>query len=225
MDEDSRPSPGQPEDEGASSSSGVPTTEPVFRSASLGRGPAYGLTGRLESRQHSRTTTPGTSGRPTPIPLEELSFLRQGQVDAAANMERMQAQQQAFMENVERRQNLANQVLESRLNLLAQQLQAPVSQALHNSTAAAQLASENAGAHAAMQEDLLRVYQAAYQANQAMEANIAAVQRQSELSRQDLARAAAAMDQSSRGGNSSTSTTTAERLAAQLEDMSTTEPA
>jgi hypothetical protein len=215
------PSPRGQANNGAASSSSNAETTPAF-----GGQPIYGRSHRLQSREASHGTTPGQSGRATPNDpeaevahrLQELRALRQGQADANANMERFMSMNPHILESMRSSQEELRPNLEERINLFAQHVQVPVMQAVNTSTAAANLTNEMAGAYVAMREVLTRAINAAQQANSAAEANRLETQRQAELSRTALAEATAALAATR---PDSTSTTTAERLAAQLADLST----
>jgi hypothetical protein len=214
-------SPGRQPDDGAESSSSNVVTEPTL-------GPVtFGLP-RLPSQSTSGGATPTRA--PVQAPLDmDLSALRQGQADANANMERFMSMNANILEYMRTSQEDLRRNLEERLNLFAQHVQVPVMQAVNTSTAAANLTNEMAGAYVTMREELTSAFNAAQQANSAAEANQLETQCEAELSRTALAEATAALA-ASRPASTSMATverqatdisTTAERLAAQLADLST----
>ncbi len=211
---------GQAQDDPASTSA-TAETEHLGPTAHGGFGlPAQA---RLQSRQTSRVTTPLQSGRATPSASEagfnaDLATFRDGQIAATAMMESYMAHNSQVLAAMMDSQQAFRIDLEGRLNAYSQHVQVPLSQAVNISVEAASRTEEMTETFANLQADLSRAYNAAHQANFQAEANRQETLRQSELAARNLAEARAALEATRQ---SPSSTTTAERLTAQLAELTT----
>jgi chromosome segregation ATPase len=159
-----------------------------------------------------------TKCRATPGEIDtDLSTLQQGQADANANMEHYMAMNANMMESLSSQVEF-RRTLEEQLNMFAQHVQDPVTQAVNNSTTAANLTNERAGAYVSMRQELTNAFNAAQQANADAETSRLEMQRQ-------LAQATAALADATATAISrrqpSDITATAERLAVQLAELRT----
>ena len=130
---------GQAQDEPASTSA-TAETEHLGPTAQGGFGlPAQP---RLQSRQTSRVTTPLQSGRATPSASEagfhsDMAMFRDGQIAAAATMERFMAHNAQVLAAMMASQQAFRSDLEGRLNVYSQHVQVPLTQAVNISAEAA----------------------------------------------------------------------------------------
>ena len=165
---------GQAEDDPASTSA-TAKTEHLGPTAQGG----FGLPAaqpRLQSRHSSRVTTPLLSGRATPSALEavfhsDMATFRDGQISAAATMERYMAQKAQVLTAMMASQEAFRIDLEGRLNAYSQHVQVPLTQAVNISVEAASRTEEMSEAFVNLQAELSRAYNAAHQANFTAEAN------------------------------------------------------